>query len=308
MFCAREDFQDIRSAIDEDKLESIAFSDPDDGIDKIVGVDQLLIGTGVSREMQMNAILRRNRSGLETMLYAPEFKHLTDSQGSQLQSLRVIPISGAPAHTRSHRVQRIIDLLISFAASLFILAPLIVILGLIITLTSRGGVLFSTPIVGQRGQIFVWRKFRSMRPPREGDDERRIEIVREAIRHGEAELQVDSTKVVDESRITWIGKIIRKTSLDELPQLINVMQGSMSLVGPRPCLPYEYDEYSEWQRERLNFKPGITGVWQVYGRSRVRFDEMVFMDVCGSLNRSIFGDLKLLLLTVPVALLGRGAE
>jgi len=175
------------------------------------------------------------------------------------------------------------------SALIFMIFPLLLLICAAIRLESRGPVIFRQQRYGFNNKTITVFKFRSMyhgRPPEEG--------VPQAQR--------------DDPRVTRVGRFLRRTSLDELPQLFNVLNGSMSLVGPRPCLPYEYDEYNEWQRKRLAFKPGITGVWQVYGRSRVQFDEMVFMDICGRLNRSIIGDLKLIALTLPVALLGKGAE
>jgi len=113
-------------------------------------------------------------------------------------------------------------------------------------------------------------------------------------------------KLVDDPRITRVGRFIRKTSIDELPQFINVLRGEMSLVGPRPPLPYEVEHYSARDRLRLCGRPGLTGTWQVYGRSRVSFLEMVEMDIAYLQEQSILQDLKLIALTVPVMILGRG--
>ena len=115
-------------------------------------------------------------------------------------------------------------------------------------------------------------------------------------------------KIINESRITWIGKIIRKTSLDELPQLLNVLKGDMSLVGPRPCLPYEYENYDEWQKRRVQVIPGCTGVWQVWGRSSVSFKESVVLDLYYINNMSPWFDFQIMLQTLPVILTGRGAK
>ena len=115
-------------------------------------------------------------------------------------------------------------------------------------------------------------------------------------------------KIINENRITWIGKIIRKTSLDELPQLLNVLKGDMSLVGPRPCLPYEYENYDEWQKRRVQVIPGCTGVWQVWGRSSVSFKESVVLDLYYINNMSPWFDFQIMLQTLPVILTGRGAK
>jgi lipopolysaccharide/colanic/teichoic acid biosynthesis glycosyltransferase len=116
------------------------------------------------------------------------------------------------------------------------------------------------------------------------------------------------TKIINDSRVTWIGKIIRKTSLDELPQLFNVLRGEMSLVGPRPCLPYEYDNYDEWQKRRLSAIPGCTGVWQVCGRSSVSFKDSIVLDLYYINNMSPWFDLQLIFKTIPAMLFLRGGK
>jgi len=113
---------------------------------------------------------------------------------------------------------------------------------------------------------------------------------------------------VDENRVTTVGRFIRKTSIDELPQLFNVIRGEMSLVGPRPCLPYEWDHYAEWQKKRLSVTPGCTGLWQVQARSRVGFREMVILDIFYANNISFHFDMWLILKTFPVMLFGNGGK
>jgi len=105
-------------------------------------------------------------------------------------------------------------------------------------------------------------------------------------------------KITDDQRVTPIGKLLRKLSLDELPQLINVLKGEMSLVGPRPCLPYEYEAYKDWHKKRLSIRPGITGVWQVTGRSAVSFEDMVLLDLYYIYNRNILMDINILYETI----------
>ena len=117
-----------------------------------------------------------------------------------------------------------------------------------------------------------------------------------------------STKIVDENQVTRVGRFLRKSSLDELPQLFNVIRGEMSLVGPRPCLPYEWDRYSEWQKQRLSVTPGCTGLWQVSARSKVGFREMVILDIFYANNVSFHFDAWLILKTFPVMLFGSGGQ
>jgi lipopolysaccharide/colanic/teichoic acid biosynthesis glycosyltransferase len=115
-------------------------------------------------------------------------------------------------------------------------------------------------------------------------------------------------KRVDDPRITPVGHLLRRTSLDELPQLWNVLRGEMSLIGPRPCLPFEYDLYDDWQRRRLDVIPGMTGLWQVTGRSYVTFDDQVLLDLFYIGNWSLGLDIKILLRTIPVILFGKGGH
>lgn len=197
--------------------------------------------------------------------------------------------------------KRIIDVLFS----LLILIPLCIVMAIVavcIRLDSKGPVFFRQKRVGQEGEEFTMLKFRSMHID---NDE---SIHREAIRRYMNGETVDGQgyKLKDDPRITRVGKFIRKTSVDELPQFFNVLRGEMTLVGPRPPLPYEVEEYSQRDWLRLSGRPGLTGTWQVYGRSRVQFQEMVDMDLMYLQQQSILLDLKLILLTPVVMLSGRG--
>ncbi len=137
------------------------------------------------------------------------------------------------------------------------------------------------------------------------DDEERKEKMIEFIKNGGEE---SGQKVINENRITTIGKYLRATSLDELPQLLNVIKGDMSLVGPRPCLPYEYEHYDTWQKRRTNTLPGLTGVWQVWGRSSVSFKDSIVLDLYYINNMSPWLDLQLILKTVPVMIFSKGGK
>ncbi len=181
------------------------------------------------------------------------------------------------------------------------------ILAVAIRLDSKGPIFFKQKRAGQNGVEFDFVKFRSMYV--DTDDSAH----RNAIKHymnGEALNGHTSTatlyKLADDPRVTKVGRFIRKTSLDEIPQFINVLRGEMSLVGPRPPLPYEVEGYSARDLLRLCGKPGLTGYWQVYGRSRVPFAEMVEMDTAYLQRQSILHDLKLIILTIPVMLFGSG--
>jgi exopolysaccharide biosynthesis polyprenyl glycosylphosphotransferase len=188
---------------------------------------------------------------------------------------------------------------------LVLLSPVMITIAILIKLSSPGPVLYKQKRIGLYGKEFDFYKFRSMKPV-DGEDEERKKKMIEFMKKGLTDGQ--DLKVVNEDRITWIGRIIRKTSLDELPQLFNVIKGDMSLVGPRHCLPYEFENYTEWQKRRVNVMPGCTGVWQVWGRSKVSFDDSVVMDIYYINNMSPWLDLQLIFQTIPVMLFSRGAR
>jgi exopolysaccharide biosynthesis polyprenyl glycosylphosphotransferase len=219
-----------------------------------------------------------------------------------------IPVIDVSTHYNNDitlALKRVIDIVISIFA-LIILSPIILFIIIAIKVSSPGKILFKQARVGKNGKEFKFYKFRSMRENTENDkEEERVKKMIEFIKDDSAE---SGTKIINNSRITWIGKIIRKTSLDELPQLINVLKGDMSVVGPRPCLPYEYNNYDEWQKRRVNVIPGCTGVWQVWGRSSVSFKESVVLDLYYINNMSPWFDLQIMLQTVPAILTARGAE
>jgi lipopolysaccharide/colanic/teichoic acid biosynthesis glycosyltransferase len=210
----------------------------------------------------------------------------------------------------SRFVKRSMDIAGSFVA-LILCCPLFVLISLAIKLTSKGPILFKQERVGRYGSRFTFLKFRSM----ECDNDARIhrEYVKRFIA-GEADPgRVSQTqnvvyKIQNDPRVTRVGKFLRKTSLDELPQFINVLKGDMSLVGPRPPIPYELEGYQVWHRRRvLESKPGITGLWQVNGRSRLKFDDMVRLDLQYAKTWSLWLDIKILLRTPGAVFFGAGA-
>jgi lipopolysaccharide/colanic/teichoic acid biosynthesis glycosyltransferase len=188
---------------------------------------------------------------------------------------------------------------------------LLAIIALTIKLTSKGPAIFRQERLGQFGARFSCLKFRTMYV--NSDSKIHQEYVRRFI-NGQADGGSKESgkatvyKIKNDSRVTAIGKLLRKTSLDELPQFWNVLIGEMSLVGPRPCLSYEFESYDIWHRRRvLEVKPGVTGLWQVSGRSRTCFDDMVRLDLRYSQSWSIWLDVKILLGTPRAVLSGDGA-
>jgi exopolysaccharide biosynthesis polyprenyl glycosylphosphotransferase len=209
-----------------------------------------------------------------------------------------------PTTRRPASIKRAIDVTGSLAA-LIVLSPLLVLIAVLIKMTSKGPVFFRQKRKGQYGHDFMFLKFRSMYV--NNDPEIHREYVRKLIAN-EVQDSGGAYKIKNDPRVTSIGRFIRKTSLDEIPQFINVLRGEMSLVGPRPPIPYEFETYSLWHRRRiLEVKPGITGDWQVHGRSRTTFDEMVRMDLRYIRNQSIWLDLKILLKTPFAVISGAGA-
>jgi len=213
--------------------------------------------------------------------------------------------------------KRVLDVTVTTLA-LVILLPAMALIAVLIVLDSGWPIIFTQKRVGARRwtrdgfsywrrTTFTFYKFRSM--VQDADPS-----VHRAIVKAWAEGRVEPSdaggvrfKLTDDPRVTRLGRILRKTSLDELPQLVNVLKGEMSLVGPRPDLTYSVEEYKPWHHERLAALPGITGLWQVNGRCQVSFDDMVRTDIEYIRNQSLWLDLKILFLTIPAALSGRGA-
>jgi len=206
--------------------------------------------------------------------------------------------------------KRMIDVLGSLML-LVLLSPVFFVIAAAIKLTSSGPVLFRQKRIGELGTPFTFLKFRSMYV--NNDSREHEEYVRRLIAGQAEKKQANGNgegvfKLTNDPRITPVGKFLRRSSLDELPQLLNVLHGEMSLVGPRPPLPYEVEAYETWHRRRLlEAKPGITGLWQVHGRSRVEFDEMVRLDLRYARDCSALLDLKILLQTPRAVMNGDGA-
>jgi lipopolysaccharide/colanic/teichoic acid biosynthesis glycosyltransferase len=226
--------------------------------------------------------------------------------------------------------KRFVDLSLSFLA-LLILAPVFLLIALLILIDSRGPIFYTQKRVGtrrvRRDGEWVWEqfqfkmyKFRTMRDGASNqlhrqfiqayihNDEPAMKAIKEEIGDETKDSDAAIYKIGSDPRITRIGKFLRKTSFDELPQIFNVLRGQMSLVGPRPALPYEVKEYKLWHKRRFAAYQGITGYWQVTARSEVSFDKMVELDVWYAKHQSLFLDFKIMLLTPLKAIQGKGAE
>ena len=211
------------------------------------------------------------------------------------------------ARRRHLRVKRWLDVVVS-AAALVVLLPLFAIVALLIRLDSPGPVFFRQTRIGRGGRPFEMWKFRTM--VRDAPDAPHRELVL-ALARGSDDDQTREAgvrriyKLTDDPRITAVGRWLRQTSVDELPQLLNVLRGEMSLVGPRPPLPYEYDVYHPWQRERFEMPQGITGLWQVSGRNRVGYRRMHELDIEYVRRWSLGLDLTILARTVRAVVVDR---
>jgi exopolysaccharide biosynthesis polyprenyl glycosylphosphotransferase len=209
----------------------------------------------------------------------------------------------------TQKIKRVLDVLGS-TIGLILTLPIMVVIAVTIKATSKGPVFFKQKRIGFLGEKFVFYKFRTMY---NGCDEEKhkkyiTRLISGEIQKNKKNDKEDVFKIQNDCRITPIGKFLRKTSLDELPQFFNVIKGEMSLVGPRPPIPYEVRNYKNWHLRRiLEVKPGITGIWQVDGRSRTTFEEMVRMDIMYLNKLSIWLDIKILVKTCWVVLTGKGA-
>lgn len=233
------------------------------------------------------------------VLMMPRFFQFV-SAGMRVEDLAGMPLLRLHRHelTRPERwVKRTEDLVLAGVISLLVL-PLLPIVALAIKLDSPGPVFYRHPRVGRRGEAFEMYKFRSMRQNADRDAEALAELQAEDPR---------GLKNKVDPRITKVGAFLRKSSIDELPQLINVIRGDMSIVGPRPAVAQEVAAYDEWQKKRLSVAPGITGIWQVNGRSDVPFDERIWLDFMYIDSWSLWLDLSILLKTIPAVLSTKGA-
>jgi lipopolysaccharide/colanic/teichoic acid biosynthesis glycosyltransferase len=194
---------------------------------------------------------------------------------------------------------------------LFTLSPVFLVIAAAIKLTSKGPVLFRQQRIGEHGTAFTFLKFRSMYVNNDAAHHKqyvRDLIAGKAVKQPANDVSEGIFKLTNDPRITPVGNFLRRTSLDELPQFVNVLRGEMSLVGPRPPVPYEVEAYATWHRRRLlEAKPGITGLWQVHGRSRVGFDDMVRLDLRYARDCSPWLDLKILAQTPGAVIAGNGA-
>ncbi len=262
-------------------------------------VDEVLIALPANQHQQIVSTVRLcERTGAEFRLI-PDLYELSLSQIDMdtLEGIPLISIKRATIGRWQYLVKRGIDITIA-GLILLVGLPIWLLAALAIKLDSPGPVFFKQERLGYKGRPFLLFKFRSMH--QRADDE--LEQLRQM-----NEASGPLFKIKADPRRTRVGKFLRKTSIDEIPQLLNVLKGEMSLVGPRPPLPSEVAQYEEWEKGRLEALPGITGLWQVRGRSELDFDEMVLMDLYYIENWSLRLDLHILLKTIPAVFFSHGA-
>jgi exopolysaccharide biosynthesis polyprenyl glycosylphosphotransferase len=279
----------VQSAED---LEKLLRSEP---------VDVVVFTSGKSSLSEVEtAILACEIEGVEAWLVA-DFIRTSISRPAidELMGKPMIVFRSAPEVSWALLLKGIFDR-VGAAALLVLLSPLMLAAAAVIKLSSRGPVLFRQERCGLRGRVFTMNKFRSMVSDAE---QRRAELM------AFNEMDGPVFKIAKDPRVTGIGRFLRRTSLDELPQLVNVLKGEMSLVGPRPLPVNEVRQFKDaWQRRRLSMKPGLTCLWQIAGRNTIGFEEWMRLDLQYIDSWSLWLDLKILLKTIPVVLMGKGAH
>lgn len=272
---------DLSRILVQKKISKVIFSIPEANTNELMK----LIDICSSRNVQFQFVPR--------MLDIIESRISTDEiAGVPLVSVREIKLYGLNA-----LLKRSSDIIFT-CALLAIFSPILLIVGVIIKLDSKGSVFFKQRRVGKNGKEFDMFKFRSMVVGAENEIEKLS---------AQNEANGLIFKIKNDPRITRVGRFIRRWSIDELPQMLNVLKGDMGLVGPRPPIPGEVIKYNSWHKKRLHINPGITGLWQVSGRSDISFEEMVKLDIFYIENWSLWLDIKILIKTILVVLLARGA-
>jgi exopolysaccharide biosynthesis polyprenyl glycosylphosphotransferase len=278
----------------------------DTDMDAVLSAVQLRVGAALRRELTQ-------RQANEIHISFHLFPEKWNCEGpDHAADLRLYPdLLRVDGFRRLPRIiKRTMDI-VGSATALVLLSPVCLLISMAIKLTSEGPVLFRQKRIGQYGETFTFLKFRSMYPgndPKVHEDYVKsfIGAKLDSVRQDKGGRTV--YKLSQDPRITPLGKFLRKTSLDELPQFFNVLRGDMSLVGPRPPVPYEFSSYDRWHRSRLlETKPGITGLWQVNGRSKTTFNEMVRLDLRYARAWSLWLDIKILLKTPGAVFWGEGA-
>jgi exopolysaccharide biosynthesis polyprenyl glycosylphosphotransferase len=263
-------------------------------------VDEVIIAPEGRWESTTSEVVARCREHVVEFRLVPNLVQFSQDRASlgEIAGIPLIGISDASIRGWNALIKRIADIIVSATVLIFAAIPMLLI-AFVIRRDSPGPVLFRQIRVGKDGKPFTMLKFRCM-----VED---AELLREALVEASGAADARLFKMRDDPRLTRVGRGLRRMSLDELPQFINVLRGDMSLVGPRPSLAEEVMGYEDWHLQRLLVKPGLTGLWQINGRSTLTFDEMVRLDLYYAENWSVWLDMKIWLRTIPAVLEGRGA-
>lgn len=262
----------------------------------VQGATEVVVALPIDRHEQVRRVIARGFRRPVTIRLAPELDGMLPGR-VEVRHVGGRPYIGFTPMAKVSWLKRTMDVVLGCAISIALL-PLLVAIVIAIKLDSPGPVLYRQERVGKHGRRFGMYKFRSMRP----DADRLIEQLR-----NQNEASGPLFKIRDDPRVTWVGRFLRRFSLDELPQLINVLRGEMSLVGPRPPVPSEVSQYDDWHLGRLRAAPGMTGLWQASGRSEVPFHDMVRLDLHYIQHWSLALDFEILVRTIPAVLSHRGA-
>ncbi len=264
------------------------------------GVDELIIVADKDTLNDFNhTLLHCEDLGVTTRVLLNFFPHsIARIELHDFEGFPLLTFSTTPTNEALLLIKRVTDIMLAFILAI-LFAPLMLLTAVLIRLSSPGPVLFRQQRCGLNGRLFTMYKFRSMI-----DAAEQLQFELEALN----EMDGPVFKSSRDPRITTVGRIIRRFSIDETPQFLNVLRGDMSLVGPRPPLPQEVAQYERWQRRRLSMKPGITCLWQISGRNEVGFEDWMKLDLSYIDNWSLLLDLKILLKTLPVVVLGTGAK
>jgi len=297
-------FVDDNLELRDSKLEGVRVLGSTEDLAKIVAeneIEEIFVTINNIDHVDLIEIIRKCKSvGCTVNVVSNHFETVEKRiDQTECDELRFVSLFPRPSNIYQAFIKRILDLVVA-SSMMLVLLPVFIVLGLAIKITSNGPVFYVALAIGKDRKSFKFYKFRSMH--NDVSDNLHRELIKEFI----SGTKTDGRKLEGDPRITQIGHFIRKYSLDELPQLFNVLRGDMSLVGPRPSTLYEYQMMEEWHRQRFSIQPGMTGVWQISGRSEVSFRDMMLMDIYYVENCSLWLDLTVLLKTAKVVVLGTG--
>jgi exopolysaccharide biosynthesis polyprenyl glycosylphosphotransferase len=286
----------------EHRVERPPFLGPPGAVSNLIeehDVSEVIIALSPADHRRIFQLIQECRQMDVSFTFLPDlFEMALDRvQIHEVAGLPLIELRETRIHGWNYAVKRAMDMAIA-SLVLIVTSPILALISLAIKVDSDGPIFLRQIRVGRNGQEFVCYKFRSMVKDAE---KLKAQLMTQAGANGPL------FKLKDDPRITRVGRVLRRTSLDEIPQFFNVLLGEMSVVGPRPQVPSEVEEYEDWHFQRLQVTPGLTGLWQVNGRSDLSFDEMVKLDLYYAENWSPWLDIKLVLRTIPAVLFGRGA-